>query len=181
MEPKCPNEPQSPLPEQPLPSPDHKKEVHEDEKTEESSSGPQLRDLKSVATNSRLFVGNLPFTVGEREVLQLFRPYGTIIREEFMWQYKHGPDYGKPKGYCFVEFSSTAEAQRAIDALDGTLQFGRRIRVNCSTNKETPTEREVATLKGANKGKRAVEEVEKIDAQLAALKSKLRRTQASLR
>lgn len=67
--------------------------------------------------NSRLFVGNLDYSVAENDLRQAFEPYGnvrsaTIITDRMT---------GQTRGFGFVEYETAEEAQRAIEALDGSV------------------------------------------------------------
>jgi arginine/serine-rich splicing factor 1/9 len=69
-----------------------------------------------------LYVGNLPRDLRSRELEDLFEKYGRIRYCEV----KSG------RGFGFVEFDDTRDAEDAIDALDGTNFEGGRIRVEFS-------------------------------------------------
>jgi len=77
-----------------------------------------------MATN--LFVGNLPFTTGSPELEQLFSQYGAVSRAQVI----SDRDTGRSRGFGFVEMDSDEDAQKAIDALDGSDFAGRQIKVN---------------------------------------------------
>lgn len=73
----------------------------------------------------KLFVGNLPFTIADEQLSAIFSPFGTIVsavvvKDKFS---------GRSKGFGFVEFVTEEEAQKAMQALDGTDQEGRNIAV----------------------------------------------------
>jgi RNA recognition motif-containing protein len=73
----------------------------------------------------KLFVGNLPFSATEDAVRKLFEPHGTVNKVALI----NDRETGKPRGFGFVEMDN-AEAQRAMQALDGTDFGGRRLKVN---------------------------------------------------
>lgn len=77
-----------------------------------------------MATN--LFVGNLPFSTNSNELEQMFTPYGSVSRAQVITD----RDTGRSRGFGFVEMDSDEEAQKAIDALDGSDIDGRQIKVN---------------------------------------------------
>lgn len=77
-----------------------------------------------MATN--LFVGNLPFSTNSNELEQMFTPYGSVSRAQVITD----RDTGRSRGFGFVEMDSDDEAQKAIDALDGSDIDGRQIKVN---------------------------------------------------
>jgi len=73
-----------------------------------------------------IYVGNLPFDVSEDDLQQTFAAFGTvdtvsIIKDKFS---------GRSKGFAFVEMGQQAEAQAAIDALNGKEMKGRPLTVN---------------------------------------------------
>jgi RNA recognition motif-containing protein len=74
----------------------------------------------------KLYVGGLPYSVTEGQLQEIFAAHGTVesakvITDKFT---------GKPRGFGFVEMSSGGEAQRAIQALNGTELGGRTLTVN---------------------------------------------------
>jgi len=71
-------------------------------------------------------VGNLPFTTSSPDLEQLFSPYGAVARAQVITD----RDTGRSRGFGFVEMDSADEAQKAIDALDGSDFSGRQIKVN---------------------------------------------------
>jgi len=73
-----------------------------------------------------IFVGNLDFAATEESIRSLFQPYGTIERVNLVTD----RDTGRPRGFAFVEMTVPAEADRAIEALNGTELGGRSLNVN---------------------------------------------------
>ena len=76
--------------------------------------------------STNLFVGNLPFTTSSPDLEQLFSPYGAVSRAQVITD----RDTGRSRGFGFVEMDSADDAQKAIDALDGSDIDGRQIKVN---------------------------------------------------
>jgi RNA recognition motif-containing protein len=74
---------------------------------------------------TKLFVGNLPFTVTEEDLRTLFSPHGTIEKLSLITD----RDTGRPRGFAFVEMAN-ADAARAMQSLDGTSFGGRPLKVN---------------------------------------------------
>jgi RNA recognition motif-containing protein len=75
---------------------------------------------------SKIYVGGLPFSTTDAQLQEIFSAHGTvesvrIITDKFS---------GRSRGFGFVEMSSSEEAQRAIQALNGTDLEGRSITVN---------------------------------------------------
>ncbi len=74
---------------------------------------------------TRLYVGNLPFSATDESVRALFSKHGTVEKVSLITD----RDTGRPRGFGFVEMSS-ADAERAIQALNGTDFGGRPLKVN---------------------------------------------------
>ncbi len=73
-----------------------------------------------------IFVGNLDFAATEDSIRSLFQPYGAIERVSVATD----RDTGRSRGFAFVEMTDTAEADRAIEALNGTDLGGRSLNIN---------------------------------------------------
>ena len=74
----------------------------------------------------KIYVGNLSYQATEDELRDLFGAHGqvesaTIIKDRYT---------GRSRGFGFVEMSSQADAEAAIEALNGTEQGGRKLNVN---------------------------------------------------
>ena len=78
---------------------------------------------------NKLFVGSLAWGVDDNMLYQAFASFGQISEAKVMME---RDDPGKSRGFGFVTFSSSNEAQAAIQALDGTDHDGRQLRVNVS-------------------------------------------------
>jgi RNA recognition motif-containing protein len=75
---------------------------------------------------NKLYVGGLPYSVTEGQLQEIFAAHGTVesarvITDKFT---------GQSRGFGFVELSSGGEAQKAIEALNGTQLEGRTLVVN---------------------------------------------------
>ena len=81
---------------------------------------------------SKLYVGNLPYSVRDEHLQQRFSEYGTVASATVMMD----RDTGRSKGFGFVEMSSDAEAQAAIRGMNGQSLDGRSITVNEARPKE---------------------------------------------
>jgi RNA recognition motif-containing protein len=73
-----------------------------------------------------IFVGNLDFSATESSLRSLFEPYGNVERVNLVTD----RDTGRSRGFAFVEMTDSAEADRAIAALNGTELDGRALNVN---------------------------------------------------
>ena len=74
----------------------------------------------------KLYVGNLPYSVGGSDLQALFSQYGTVTSAQVI----EDRETGRSKGFGFVEMASDAEAQAAISGLNGQDQNGRPLTVN---------------------------------------------------
>ena len=74
----------------------------------------------------KVFVGNLPFSIGETELKALFEQKGTVESVTVM----RDVDTGRSRGFAFVEMSTDEGAQKAIAELNGYSVDGRNLTVN---------------------------------------------------
>ncbi len=82
---------------------------------------------------NKLYVGNLPYSVNDESLGQLFADFGDVqdakvIADKFS---------GRSKGFGFVTMSDEDSAKKAIDAMNGKEVDGRSIVVNVSRPKES--------------------------------------------
>lgn len=80
-----------------------------------------------------IFVGNLDFGATEDAIRSLFEAYGTVERVSLMTD----RDTGRSRGFAFVEMTDSEEADRAINALNGSNVGGRALNVNEARPKTT--------------------------------------------
>jgi RNA recognition motif-containing protein len=79
-----------------------------------------------------LYIGNLPYSIDEDSLRQMFTPYGTVETAKVI----KDRQTGRSKGFGFVEMGSQAEADAAIKALNETAVDGRNMKVNLAKPKE---------------------------------------------
>jgi RNA recognition motif-containing protein len=82
--------------------------------------------------STKLFVGNLDFTVSENDLQDAFAAFGTVIEANIVTD----RESGRPRGFAFVTMSTPEEAQKAIDGLNGKDMGGRAINVNVARPRE---------------------------------------------
>jgi len=75
---------------------------------------------------NKLYVGNLPYSFRDEDLQQTFAPHGTVTSAKVMME----RDTGRSKGFGFVEMGSDAEAQAAINGVNGQQFGGRGLVVN---------------------------------------------------
>lgn len=74
----------------------------------------------------KLYVGNLPYGVRDHDLQQSFAQFGSVVSAKVMME----RDTGRSKGFGFVEMGSDAEAQAAIQGMNGQPLGGRSLVVN---------------------------------------------------
>jgi len=74
---------------------------------------------------TKIYVGNLPFSATESEIRDLFAQHGTVDSVALPTD----RETGRPRGFGFVEMPQ-ADAQKAMQALNGFNMGGRPLRVN---------------------------------------------------
>ena len=75
---------------------------------------------------NKLYVGNLAYTVRDQDLSDAFSQYGSVSSAKVMMD----RETGRSKGFGFVEMGSDAEAQAAINGLNGQPVAGRAVVVN---------------------------------------------------
>lgn len=95
---------------------------------------PDYLTLRNVhqGLSMSIYVGNLSYRATEEDVSSVFAEYGTVRRV----QLPTDRETGRLRGFGFVEMSSEAEEQAAIDALDGAEWMGRDLKVNKARPRE---------------------------------------------
>jgi RNA recognition motif-containing protein len=69
---------------------------------------------------SKLYVGNLSYSVTKEKLEELFSNYGEVVQVKLF----------EGKGFGFVEMSNSTEAEKAKEALNGSDFEGRSLKVN---------------------------------------------------
>jgi hypothetical protein len=75
---------------------------------------------------NKLYVGNLPYSFRDDDLQQAFAAHGTVTSAKVMME----RDTGRSKGFGFVEMADDAQAQTAIEAMNGQQFGGRGLVVN---------------------------------------------------
>jgi RNA recognition motif-containing protein len=98
-----------------------------------SASCPIAREQPTIKTVTdrgnvvkNLFVGNLGSEVTLDELRRLFEAYGQVVQVHIIVD----RDTGLPRGFAFVEMTNDAEAEKAIQALNGSILRDRTLDVN---------------------------------------------------
>lgn len=85
--------------------------------------------------SSKLYVGNLSYSVRDDDLQQKFGEFGSVQSAKVMMD----RDSGRSKGFGFVEMSSPAEAEAAIRGMNGQNVDGRDMVVNVARPMEPRT------------------------------------------
>ena len=82
--------------------------------------------------SSKIYVGNLPYSVTDASLKSNFSEFGGVSSAKVMMD----RDSGTSKGFGFVEMASAEAAQAAISALHGMSVDGRSIVVSLARPRE---------------------------------------------
>ena len=74
----------------------------------------------------RIYIGNLNYDTNDEALLAIFKEYGQVESAKVITD-KYS---GRSRGFGFVEMPDSAEAQKAIEALNGQEVDGRTLKVN---------------------------------------------------
>lgn len=82
--------------------------------------------------NTKLFVGNLSFDTTENDLQDAFAAHGAVTETNLMMD----RTTGRPRGFGFITMATPEEAQKAIEALNGSSLGGRTLTVNVAKPRE---------------------------------------------
>ncbi|XP_043106203.1 probable RNA-binding protein 18 isoform X1 [Puntigrus tetrazona] len=80
----------------------------------------------SAQDGHRLWIGNIDPKITEYHLVKLLEKFGKVKQFDFLF-HKSGPLEGQPRGYCFVNFHTKEEAERAIQCLNGKLALSKKL------------------------------------------------------
>ncbi|XP_057194737.1 RNA binding protein fox-1 homolog 2 isoform X2 [Triplophysa rosa] len=90
-------------------------------------SGSSDESSEAKGTPKRLHVSNIPFRFRDPDLRQMFGQFGKILDVEIIFNERGS------KGFGFVTFETSADAEKARERLHGTIVEGRKIEVNNAT------------------------------------------------
>lgn len=99
---------------------------------------------QSAISFTRLYVGSVPFTVSEDDLLTIFSPFGAIVS----LQLQREASTGRSRGYGFVEFVEHASAKKAL-GLNGLVLANRALKVNLASSTSAPLVQPLAAAQAA--------------------------------
>lgn len=85
-----------------------------------------LTSSKEIKMNNRLYVGNLAYSTTNESLTHAFGEFGAVSSAKLVVD----RETNRSKGFAFVEMETEADAQAAINGLDGKSMDGRAIKVN---------------------------------------------------
>ncbi|HTU20414.1 MAG TPA: RNA-binding protein, partial [Gemmataceae bacterium] len=87
---------------------------------------PRQCSFPEALMGKKLYVGNLPYSVGDSDLQRLFEAHGSVVSAQVIMD----RDTGRSKGFGFVEMGNDSEAQAAIADMNGKEVDGRSLTVN---------------------------------------------------
>jgi cold-inducible RNA-binding protein len=82
--------------------------------------------------DNKLYVGNLPFSTTEEELRTMFAQAGNVVSVSLI----KDRDTGRSRGFAFVEFTTQAEAEKAVSLFNNTPLDNRTLKVNLARPRE---------------------------------------------
>lgn len=93
---------------------------------EEEEEVESAGDDQVVPSNTKLYFGNMPYSVDSAQLAGIIQDYGSPELIEVLYD----RDTGRSRGFAFVTMSSIEDCNSVIDNLDGSQYMGRILRVN---------------------------------------------------
>lgn len=90
---------------------------------------------EDTSNHFHIFVGDLSNEVNDEVLTQAFSAFGSVSEARVMWDMKTG----RSRGYGFVAFRDRAEADKALNSMDGEWLGSRAIRCNWANQKGQPS------------------------------------------
>ena len=89
-------------------------------------------DRTPAEPNPKLFVGGLAWAATDEDLKSAFAEFGEVVSASIV----RFPDTGRSKGFGFVEYATTEEAETAKKELDGKEIVGRKIMIDFARPKQ---------------------------------------------
>lgn len=93
---------------------------------------PYLRLAFLILFDVNIFVGNLAWGVDDIALREAFEAYGAVDSAKVI----HDRETGRSRGFGFVEMPNQAEAEAALEGMEGKDLMGRPLRCNESQPRE---------------------------------------------
>lgn len=85
--------------------------------------------------SAKIYVGNLSWNTTDETLRQAFSPYGSVLDSIVM----RDRETGRSRGFGFVTYGTSQEAEAAISSMNEQDLDGRRIKVNLANTRPTGT------------------------------------------
>ena len=95
-----------------------------------SSSSASISSLKST-----IWIGNIDTKSSEAQILQLVKPYGKVVKFDFIYSLKDNERI--PRGYAFVTYDNYVSADKAIRGLNGLQVLNKTLKVQPASSTNT--------------------------------------------
>ncbi|XP_033951522.1 probable RNA-binding protein 18 isoform X1 [Pseudochaenichthys georgianus] len=92
----------------------------------ETVENASIMSESAAHDGNRLWIGNIDPKITEYHLVKLLEKFGHVKQFDFLF-HKSGPLEGQPRGYCFVNFNTREEAERAIQCLNGKLALSKKL------------------------------------------------------
>ena len=86
--------------------------------------------MEVVMQQNKLYIGNLPYTIDESELKELFSSYGDLDEIKLIRDW----ETGRSKGFAFITFTTQHAAEKALEQNDKEIG-GKAIKVNIAKEK----------------------------------------------
>ena len=93
---------------------------------DKDGTGRFINQQKGLGEVMNIYVGNLPYSIDRDQLREIFAAYGEVAAARIV----NDRETGRSKGFGFVEMADNAQAQAAIEALNGSDIGGRKAVVN---------------------------------------------------
>jgi len=121
-----------------------------DDTADETPAAKPAKSDDSQAEGNKLYVGNLPFSVDNAKLGEVFSEVeGVEVVEAVVITDKFNE--GRSKGFGFVTVANAGQAQKAIEAMNGQEVDGRKIVVNVARPKVERNDRDNDRRGGFNR------------------------------
>ncbi|KAL8158920.1 hypothetical protein V2J09_000457 [Rumex salicifolius] len=111
-----------------------KKTVGKQIELSSTRSNPSIFQAVRWMSSSKVFIGGLSYSTDDTGLREAFAQYGNVVDARVIVD----RESGRSRGFGFITYTSSEEANSAIQALDGQDLHGRRVRVAYATDRARP-------------------------------------------
>ena len=133
-----------------------------------SSSGSTSSSIKK----STIWIGNIDIKATEAQILKLVKPYGKILRYDYVYKLKDAERI--PRGYAFVQYDNYVSADEAVKNLNGVQVLSKNLKVQLSNSQAVSSSKSLPLSlsmgsQSTNKSKSKDSAIKALEAKLASL------------